>query len=98
MESRKCRGARRRSRWSPDLCVNLFALALWTATCSFGQAVNATLLGTVTDSGGGAIPTARVKVTEVNTSVSYSTSSNESGNYTFPALVARRTVADRQIG
>ena len=86
MESRKCRGARRRSRWSPDLCVNLFALALWTATCSFGQAVNATLLGTVTDSGGGAIPTARVKVTEINTSVSYSTTSNESGNYTFPAL------------
>ena len=68
---------------SAGLCLKLLALLLWTATFSFGQAVNATLLGTVSDSSGGAIANGRVRVTETNTSVSHSTLTNESGNYTF---------------
>jgi len=50
------------------------------------QAVNGTLLGTVTDSGGAVVAGANVSITEVNTSLSRSTSTNESGNYVFGNL------------
>ncbi|HME06717.1 MAG TPA: TonB-dependent receptor [Bryobacteraceae bacterium] len=50
------------------------------------QAVNATLLGAVTDSTGAIIPGAKVVVTEVNTNISHTGKTNESGNYTFPDL------------
>ena len=53
---------------------------------TFGQAVNATLLGTVTDSTGAAVSSAKVTVAEQNTGVSHSGQTNESGNYTFPDL------------
>ncbi len=62
------------------------ALLLLTAGFGYSQAVNATLLGTVTDSSGGIVPNAKVTVTETNTGVSRSGQSNESGNYTFPDL------------
>jgi hypothetical protein len=51
-----------------------------------GQAVNATLLGTVTDASGAVIPNATVTITEQRTGVSRSGKTNESGNYTFPDL------------
>lgn len=51
-----------------------------------GQAVNATLLGTVTDSSGAAVSAAKVVITEMKTSVSRTTTTNESGNYEFPDL------------
>jgi len=87
MEAGKCHVARRAPRASlARLCLRLLVLAFWATTCSFGQAVNATLLGTVTDSAGGIIPAASVKVTEVNIGVTHSTVTNESGNFTFPAL------------
>ena len=54
--------------------------------CAFGQAVNATLLGTVTDSTGAVVRSAKVTVAEQNTGVSHSGQTNESGNYTFPDL------------
>src|SRR5262249_9182454 len=50
------------------------------------QAVNATLLGTVTDTTGGVVGSAKVTITETNTGVARSTQTNESGNYTFPDL------------
>ena len=50
------------------------------------QAVNGTLLGTVTDSGGGVVAGANVTITEVNTSLSRSTTANDSGNYVFGNL------------
>jgi hypothetical protein len=56
------------------------------ALSSFGQAVNATLLGTVTDASGAVVPNAKVTITEVNTGISRSGQTNESGNYTFPNL------------
>ncbi len=64
------------------MCV-LFVLA---AGFGYSQAVNATLLGTVTDSSGAIVPNAKVIVTEVNTAVSRTGQTNESGNYTFPDL------------
>jgi hypothetical protein len=56
------------------------------ALSSFGQAVNATLLGAVTDASGAVVPNAKVTITEVNTGISRSGQTNESGNYTFPDL------------
>ena len=52
----------------------------------FGQAVNATLLGTITDSTGATVAGAKVTATEVATGVIHESVSNESGNYTFPNM------------
>jgi carboxypeptidase family protein len=51
-----------------------------------GQAVNATLLGTVTDSSGAAVANVKVTITETNTGISRGSQTNESGNYVFPDL------------
>jgi hypothetical protein len=51
-----------------------------------GQAVNGTLLGTVTDATGAAVPNAKVTATEVSTGAIHLSASNDSGNYTFPDL------------
>src|SRR6266581_1021172 len=67
------------------ICASIALLCLG-AVCGYSQAVNATLLGTITDSSGGVIPNAKVTVTEVNTGVTRSGQTNESGNYTFPDL------------
>ncbi len=67
------------------ICI-VCALLLVTAGFGYSQAVNATLLGTVTDSSGAIVPSAKVTVTEVNTGVNRSGQTNESGNYTFPDL------------
>src|ERR1035441_1938163 len=62
----------------------LCALLLLTAGFGYSQAVNATLLGTVTDSSGAIVPNAKVILTEVNTGTNRTGQTNESGNYTFP--------------
>jgi Carboxypeptidase regulatory-like domain len=58
------------------LCVSPEAL--------FGQAVNGSLVGTVTDSSGAVVPTAKVTLTDVNTSVSRSAQTDAAGYYSFP--------------
>ena len=50
------------------------------------QAVNGTLLGTIIDSTGAAVPGASVTVTEVQTGISRSATTNASGNYVFSNL------------
>jgi hypothetical protein len=52
----------------------------------FGQAVNATLLGTITDSTGATVPNAKVTATETTTGLIHESVTNESGNYTFPDM------------
>ena len=52
----------------------------------FGQAVNATLLGTITDATGANVPSAKVIVTDTATGATHETVTNESGNYTLPDL------------
>jgi hypothetical protein len=69
-----------------SICVLCALLLLLTAGPGYSQAVNATLLGSVTDSSGAIVPNAKVTVTEVNTGVNRSGQTNESGNYTFPDL------------
>src|SRR5712692_8343678 len=52
----------------------------------YGQAVNGTLLGTVTEINNAVVPGATVTITEVNTNIKYSGATNENGNYVFDNL------------
>ncbi|HEV2645355.1 MAG TPA: TonB-dependent receptor [Acidobacteriaceae bacterium] len=53
---------------------------------AFGQAVNGTVVGTVTDSSGAVVPKAQVTITLTGQSATYTTQTNESGNFTEPDL------------
>jgi hypothetical protein len=64
----------------------LSALALLFSGISFAQAVSASLVGTITDASGAAVPDSKVTLTETNTNVSRAGQTNESGNYTFSNL------------
>ena len=59
-----------------------------SATCGwlYGQAVTGSLLGTVTDSSGGAVANAKVTITEMRTGIRRNTETNLSGNYAVPTL------------
>ncbi len=58
---------------------------LYVAPC-YGQIVNATLSGTVTDPTGAAIPDASVTATDVATQISTKTTTDAAGNYILPSL------------
>jgi hypothetical protein len=64
--------------------------AVFTAALVTGlvhaQAVNATLLGTVTDPTGAGVPNTKIVATEDNTGVSRNGQTNDSGNYVFSDL------------
>lgn len=65
----------------------MFALfVLGFSHALLGQAVNGTLLGTVTDTTGAAIPNAKVTATLISTGGTSVSATNASGNYTFPNL------------
>jgi Carboxypeptidase regulatory-like domain len=81
------------------LAVFLGILLLACAPQVIGQAVNATLLGTVTDSSGAAVANAKITITETNTNISRSAETNESGNYVFADLPpGTYTVTAQQTG
>ena len=66
-----------------------FMLALFVLGFShalLGQAVSATLVGTVTDNTGAIVPKATITIVETATSISHVDLTNGSGNYTFPNL------------
>ena len=52
----------------------------------YAQAVSGSLLGTVTDASGAAVPRAKVTITQVSTGISRAMETNDSGNYAFPTL------------
>ncbi len=62
----------------------MLALAAMFVATAYSQAVNGTVLGTVTDASGAVVPNAKVTITETNTNVSRSGQTNESGNFVFP--------------
>ena len=64
----------------------LSSAVLLSGSLCFGQAVTASLLGTVTDSTGGVVPNAKVAITEMSTGISRRRETNASGNYVFSAL------------
>jgi hypothetical protein len=61
----------------------LLGLCVLLSGLSYGQAVNGSLLGTITDSSGAAVPNAKVTITDTNTGINRTTTTNESGNYNF---------------
>lgn len=67
----------------------LFSMMLCLLMCPssfFGQAVNATLLGTVQDSTGASISDAKVTAVNSATAAAYQSVTNSAGNYTIPNL------------
>ena len=72
--------------WRLSMAILLGAVLGGFSVPALGQAVNATLLGTVTDSSGAAVSNAKVTITETNTGTSHTSQTNESGNYVFPDL------------
>src|SRR2546427_215667 len=72
--------------WRLSVAVLLGTILLGFYSPVMGQAVNATLLGTVTDASGAAVAGAKVTATEMKTGVSRSTTTNDSGNYAFADL------------
>jgi hypothetical protein len=75
------RGAR---QLMPGACL-VMALAL-VPTIAWAQATRGSLVGTVTDTSGSAVPGATVTITEVDTNIVTTGVSNENGAYTFPNL------------
>ncbi len=67
----------------------VFALLLLAGAIAgsvWGQAVTASLVGTITDATGAVVVNAKIVITETNTGVSRTSNTNESGNYSFPNL------------
>ena len=63
----------------------VFLLAIFCAGAAFGQAVTATLVGTITDASGAVVVNAKVTSPKPNRRQPDS-NTNESGNYAFPNL------------
>src|ERR1700733_3007385 len=79
--------------------VAVVLLSLLFSGSLFGQAVNATLLGSVSDVSGASVANAKVTLTESNTNVSHTAQTNESGNFVFPDLPpGNYTVAAEMTG
>jgi carboxypeptidase family protein/TonB-dependent receptor-like protein len=72
--------------WHLSMAVLLAITLLGFSEPVRGQAVNATLLGTVTDSSGAAVANVKMTITETNTGISRASQTNESGNYVLPDL------------
>lgn len=72
--------------WSLSALLLFAAILAGTSAPLAAQAVNATLLGTVSDSTGAPVANVKVTITEMNTNISHTSETNESGNYVFPDL------------
>ncbi len=68
--------------------MRVLAALVLMAPLAYAQAVKGTLLGTVTDSAAALVPQAKVAITEINTGISRSVETNQSGNYVFANLEA----------
>jgi hypothetical protein len=66
--------------------VCLLCLAALAAGLGLSQTTNATITGTVTDSSGAVVPNATITVTNIDTNIQVTGSSNEVGNYSLPQL------------
>src|SRR5213596_150453 len=68
------------------LAVFTLAISLWTPPAS-GQAIYGSIIGTVTDPSGAAVPNARVRVTSISKGTSYEATTNADGNYSVTHLI-----------
>ncbi len=66
--------------------LSVAALVLLAAASASAQAVKGSLVGNIVDGSGGALPGVGVTITEVNTNIASTTTTNESGYYVFSNL------------
>src|SRR5215470_3512786 len=83
----------RNLRYSPFhyLAWGLLALAVVLGLCShptIGQVLFSSIVGSVTDATGAAVPGATIRITEANTNDTRSVTSNEAGGYTVSTVPA----------
>ena len=71
------------------LCLSILALSISPAARA--QAVYGSVVGTVVDSSGAGVPNAKVTITDLNRSVSFTATTNESGFFTQRSLIGGRT-------
>jgi hypothetical protein len=69
-----------------DAAVMAAAVGLLCSGVAYAQAVSGTLLGSIADQGGLAMPGVTVTITETSTNISLTATTNDSGFYTFPSL------------
>jgi len=67
--------------------IQVVIAALVLTTAASAQFVRGSLLGNVTDASGGALPGAEVKLTNLGTNETRTTTASEDGSYLFPALL-----------
>ncbi|HUB81598.1 MAG TPA: carboxypeptidase-like regulatory domain-containing protein [Bryobacteraceae bacterium] len=71
---------------SRNTLVRAFLLTTFLAGVAFGQRDLGTVAGTVNDPSGGAVPNAKVTITQVSTNSSYTVTTNAAGEFVRPAL------------
>jgi carboxypeptidase family protein/TonB-dependent receptor-like protein len=72
--------------FSPTIVLALIVLLGFSGTSLHAQYENGTLVGTIRDSSGAPIPKAAVKITNVATGITTTTTANEAGDYEVPPL------------
>src|SRR5579884_4462659 len=74
------------------IIVRRIAIAFAVAACApaalLAQAVYGNIVGTVTDSAGAGVPKAKVTISDLGKGVTFTTATNESGNYSQTHLIA----------
>src|SRR5205814_9538481 len=64
-----------------------FLVLLSAPFASFGQAVYGSISGNVTDASGATVPNAKITITDTGKGITYTTATNESGNYAQGHLI-----------
>lgn len=72
------------------LAVLLLFTGIGFSPSALGQAVYGSIAGTVYDSSGAGVPRATVNITDLQKNISYTTTTNESGNYSQTHLIIGR--------
>ena len=75
------------SRRSIAFVLSLLFVLAYPAGKMLGQAVYGSVIGTVTDSSGAAVPNAKVTITDIGKDVNFVTSTNEAGSYEQSHLI-----------
>ena len=68
--------------------ISILALCILSAAPLYSQAVNATIVGSITDSSGAVVSGAKVTITETNTGIVHPLTANDSGTFTLPDIPA----------
>src|SRR5436305_11686 len=73
-------------RYAIFAIMSVFVVLAISSVRTQAQAVNATLVGTISDSTGAVLPGAKVAITETKTGIGRTTETNQSGNYVLADL------------